>query len=304
MRIAQTIGDPKKKLLILFLFLLLPFAVQAFPKGDGKITFYNYHTGEILETNTKNLEKINRFFHSRLEGEVHPINPKLIDLLDNIQDHFHADVIELISGYRSPTLNANLRREGYEVAEASQHIQGNAADIHLDEVTEEGLAAYVKSLKVGGVGYYPKNDFVHVDVGEVRYWELPDTPSRPFIAMRKGPVWQIYTDKNIYLPGETVEIFVTNLSRKEQTLPNKAHLELFRRGKWLTLPLPPPLKGGGIPDFSSPLVGEGQGEGKKFILLWKPNPKNPFGKFRIVLPQPNGFPHLQVRSNEFYRKRF
>lgn len=266
-------------------------ALALFPHGDGKIAFYNYHTGKVLEEKTTELKKIDQFFHSRLEGAVKPIDPKLIDLLDNIQDHFHADVIELISGYRSPTLNANLRREGYEVAEASQHIEGKAADIHIDEVTEEGLTAYVKSLKVGGVGYYPKNDFVHVDVAEVRYWELPDSPSRPFIALREGAVWQIVTDRNIYLQNEPIQWMLTNLTRTTKTLTVCPALSKFRRGKW---------------QKSTPLAckpGEWKaGETKTF--MWQPDLKIPFGKFRLELPPLPHFEHLQVRSNEFYRKRF
>ena len=266
-------------------------AVALFPHGDGRIVFYDYRSGQVLETQTTDTEKISRFFHSRLEGEVHPIDPKLIDLLDNIQDHFKADAIELISGYRSPTLNAKLRRQGLEVAEESQHMEGKAADIHIDEVTEEGIAAYVKKLAVGGVGFYPKNDFVHVDVADVRYWELPDRKERPFIGMRESDVWQLYTDKNIYLPKETIEWSLANYSRKERKIECPT-LELCRRGNWKAV---------------KKLVCEEGAVVKSWMTLdfnWQPDTKDPFGKYRLTLPPPKGFPHLQIRSNEFYRKVF
>jgi uncharacterized protein YcbK (DUF882 family) len=32
------------------------------------------------------------------------------------------------------------------------------------------LRAAARSLKLGGVGYYPASNFVHVDTGRVRFW--------------------------------------------------------------------------------------------------------------------------------------
>ncbi|MBI2093093.1 MAG: YcbK family protein [Deltaproteobacteria bacterium] len=119
-------------------------ALPPFPQGDGSITFYNYHTGEVLDVsyragqkyNKNGIKKIQHIFRSRSDDLEHKIELNLIDLLDNIQDHFKADAIELISGYRSPELNKQLKAEGQNVSEQSLHMEGKAADIHIDEISE------------------------------------------------------------------------------------------------------------------------------------------------------------------------
>lgn len=93
------------------------------------------------------MERINRFMRSRTDEEVRPMDPNLIRLLDHIQDHFKADTVEVICGYRSPAFNKSLKDAGRNVAENSAHMTGIAADIHLDEIPEDKLAKYVWGLK-------------------------------------------------------------------------------------------------------------------------------------------------------------
>jgi len=50
------------------------------------------------------------------------------------------------------------------------HTQGKAIDIRLPGHSLSSLHQTAVSLRGGGVGYYPKSDFVHVDTGRVRYW--------------------------------------------------------------------------------------------------------------------------------------
>jgi hypothetical protein len=84
--------------------------------------------------------------------------------------HFHSSRVEVVSGYRSPKYNLMLRKKGHQVARESQHMQGTAVDFRVRGVTTEALREFVRSLRMGGVGYYPHTHFVHADTGKLRYW--------------------------------------------------------------------------------------------------------------------------------------
>jgi len=56
------------------------------------------------------------------------------------------------------------------VAKKSLHMQGRAADIRLPGVELKHLRLAALDLKDGGVGYYPKSNFIHVDTGRPRFW--------------------------------------------------------------------------------------------------------------------------------------
>ncbi len=270
-----------------------------FPAGDGKIVIYSYHLDETLATTYRRsnaydqagLQAIVDIFRSRSDQKSHHVDLILIELLDHLQDHFEADSVELISGYRSPPFNETLAKTYRSVTEESMHVLGRAADVHIDEVSEEIVADYVRGLKIGGVGYYPAQDFVHIDTGEVRHWDLPDEPGRRLTAMRKGITWQIITDRDVHLPGQVIRFVIANTTTSPQRLPNAPILQIFRRGTWqLRYPLAMPAE-----------LTIGSGDTWKGI--WRPSPYDPFGKYRIVIPESEYFPHLDARSNEFYRKR-
>jgi uncharacterized protein YcbK (DUF882 family) len=77
---------------------------------------------------------------------------------------------QLISGYRSPATNAKLRNASSGVAKRSLHMRGKAVDIRLPGVELKHLRQAALSLRAGGVGYYPKSNFIHVDTGRPRFW--------------------------------------------------------------------------------------------------------------------------------------
>ena len=56
------------------------------------------------------------------------------------------------------------------VAKASLHTFGKAIDIRLPGRKLSGLRTAALSLQMGGVGYYPSSDFIHLDTGRVRFW--------------------------------------------------------------------------------------------------------------------------------------
>jgi len=169
----------KVNLLILFTLSLGSAGASVPYAGDGYISLYNVHLNEEVNVqyrfrngqyNDMALEQINHTFRCRLTKEIHEIPAELIELLDEIQDHFQASQLKVVSGYRSPTLNSSLRRSGRKVAKYSYHMHGKAMDIQIPGISTYELRQFALSLGKGGVGYYPGRQFVHVDVGPVRQW--------------------------------------------------------------------------------------------------------------------------------------
>jgi uncharacterized protein YcbK (DUF882 family) len=117
------------------------------------------------------LNHLLRDFRTSLEK---PIDPKLFDLLHELGGTLETDQpYHIISGYRSPETNAMLRERGGAhtgVASGSLHMVGKAIDIRLPGVKLDHLRSAAASLKLGGVGFYPSSNFVHIDTGRVRYW--------------------------------------------------------------------------------------------------------------------------------------
>lgn len=146
---------------------------------ERRLALLNLHTGERLRTTywadgryvDDGLAEIARVLRDHRTGEVHPIDPALLDLLVALQVRTEASgAFHVISGYRSPRTNAALRAHSRGVARHSLHMQGRAIDIRHPRVRLPALRSAARSLRLGGVGYYPKSGFVHVDTGRVRYW--------------------------------------------------------------------------------------------------------------------------------------
>ena len=78
--------------------------------------------------------------------------------------------INIICGYRSPETNKRMHRRHRGVAHNSYHTKGQAVDINIKGAPLQRIQQIAESLKIGGVGYYPKSGFVHIDVGPIRYW--------------------------------------------------------------------------------------------------------------------------------------
>ena len=102
---------------------------------------------------------------------MHAIDPGLLDLLYDVKRRSGtAAPYQVISGYRSRRTNAELRAQGRRVGRRSLHMEGRAVDVRLADVASEALRDLAWSLQRGGVGYYRRSDFVHLDVGRVRRW--------------------------------------------------------------------------------------------------------------------------------------
>jgi uncharacterized protein YcbK (DUF882 family) len=122
------------------------------------------------------LDQLNQFLRDYRTDTVKDYDPREFDTLHALMAKLNKPngVIDIVCGYRTPFTNAMLRRKSAEtgVAEHSQHMVGKAIDIRVPGVTTKKLRDTALSLDAGGVGYYPKSQFVHVDVGPVRQWSF------------------------------------------------------------------------------------------------------------------------------------
>jgi uncharacterized protein YcbK (DUF882 family) len=120
------------------------------------------------------LGTLNHFLRDHYSGDVGQMDPQLFDLLHEVRRALGSGApqsYQIISGYRSPLTNARLRNtRGGGVASHSLHMDGKAIDIRLPGVPLAELRDAALSLKAGGVGYYPRDQFVHIDTGRVRTW--------------------------------------------------------------------------------------------------------------------------------------
>jgi uncharacterized protein YcbK (DUF882 family) len=144
--------------------------------------FHNTHTGERLKIayccdgvyQPDALSQLNHLLRDFRVNQEKDIDPKLFDLLFELGGTLETDQpYHIISGYRSPQTNAMLRERGGAhtgVASSSLHMVGKAMDIRVPGVKLDHLRSAAASLKLGGVGFYPSSNFVHVDTGRVRYW--------------------------------------------------------------------------------------------------------------------------------------
>jgi len=116
----------------------------------------------------KELDHLLRDFHV---DESIMMDVRLYDIFAAIQDTLDTrEPLVVTSGYRSQTTNDKLRRRNKWAAKNSLHIPGMAADLKVPGVSSRQLVKIVKGLKMGGVGSYSGQSFIHVDVGSVRSW--------------------------------------------------------------------------------------------------------------------------------------
>lgn len=159
--------------------LLSPSALAALPNARS-LALDHTHTRERLslvyavdrQYLPGALDALNHFLRDHYLGDVGQIDPQLFDLLHGLQQTLGGgQPFQVISGYRCPGTNALLRStRGGGVAKHSLHMEGKAIDIRLPGVALAELRDAALSLRVGGVGYYPQQQFVHVDTGRVRNW--------------------------------------------------------------------------------------------------------------------------------------
>lgn len=145
------------------------------------LRFYHTHTHERLDIVYRRgdtyipvaLNRLDHYLRDHRTGDVRHFDPRLFDLLYDLTSSLRdSGEIDVICGYRTPWSNEFLRSRSPHtgVALHSLHMQAEAIDIRLPGIPTSEVRDAAMRLHLGGVGYYRSSDFVHVDVGPVRYW--------------------------------------------------------------------------------------------------------------------------------------
>ena len=155
-----------------------PPAAAAAP-GHRRLAFSNTHTGERLDVVYREggkylddaLAAIDHLLRDHRTDDVVPIDRTLLDNLASLREVLDTtEPFHVISGYRSPETNAKLAAASGGVARRSLHLQGRAIDIRVPGRELEQVRRAALAMNAGGVGYYGRSDFVHLDTGRVRTW--------------------------------------------------------------------------------------------------------------------------------------
>jgi uncharacterized protein YcbK (DUF882 family) len=143
------------------------------PQAESVLTLHNVWTDEslpVLASERLDPARFDQLVRCHFTNQSANMDPRLGEVIRRAAQRFKARYIEIVSGFRAPKYQLMLRKKGHEVARDSQHPLGHAVDFRIPEVPTKVLLRFVRSLRLGGVGYYPESRFVHCDVGRVRFW--------------------------------------------------------------------------------------------------------------------------------------
>ena len=160
--------------------LVCPTVTSARELPVGRLTFLNVWTDERLDVTFRNeqgeydlnaLDDVNHILRCHYTGEVAAIDVRVLEHVNLVQKKLGGDrEIRIISGFRSPEYNAILVRSGRRAARNSLHMQGQAIDLQIPGIHPKMVRQAALELGFGGVGYYPRSKFVHLDSGPFRTW--------------------------------------------------------------------------------------------------------------------------------------
>ncbi len=160
--------------------LIVPPALFARDLPEGRLTFVNLWTDERLDVTYRNdaglydweaLDEVNHILRCHVTGEVAAMDVRVIEHVNLVQKSLGSDrEIEIVSGFRSPEYNERLVRAGRRAARHSLHMQGQAIDLRIAGLHPKVIQQAALELGYGGVGYYPRSKFVHLDSGPFRHW--------------------------------------------------------------------------------------------------------------------------------------
>jgi uncharacterized protein YcbK (DUF882 family) len=159
--------------------VLWPRTSGAYATRTRSLSLYAVNTGERLRVDycidgryePQGLRAADHLLRDFRTDEIYPIDPRALDVLCDVRDVLGTDATyHVVCGYRSVVTNEMKLREGRGVARHSYHLSGKAIDVFLPTRELGDLRRAGLALGAGGVGYYPRAGFVHLDVGPVRTW--------------------------------------------------------------------------------------------------------------------------------------
>ena len=154
-------------------------AVPLPPPQPHRLNLLNAHTGEKFSGIYRDdngpiprvMDELSVFLRDFHSGEKIGIDVGLLDFLSGVLQSVGETKATILSAYRTPETNAMLAKKGFKAAENSQHLYGRALDVHMSDKLAEAMKT-ARAMQRGGVGWYPHSNFMHIDTGPVRNWDL------------------------------------------------------------------------------------------------------------------------------------
>jgi uncharacterized protein YcbK (DUF882 family) len=137
--------------------------------GEKSHLVYWEHGEYVIDA----LAEIYLLMRDHRENTIAPIDVRLLDQLNLVQQKLESQKeILLVSGYRSPTTNEKLRKSNHSVSRNSMHMKGKAMDFLIPGLNLRQVHKATLASSIGGVGYYSRSGFIHMDTGRKRRWNL------------------------------------------------------------------------------------------------------------------------------------
>jgi len=146
------------------------------PEGRPALVLEMINTGERIELapssddggfSAEDLARVSAALHDPKNGESHPVDARLLDLVYQLEVHFDAPLVRIVSAFRGP------------VGRNGNHGRGRAIDLVVPGVRDADVATFARRLGFVGVGIYPDSGFVHLDVRSRSYfWVEASRPGR------------------------------------------------------------------------------------------------------------------------------
>jgi uncharacterized protein YcbK (DUF882 family) len=158
---------------------MCPRTGSAYATRTRSLGLYAVNTGERLRVDycidgryePQSLRALDHLLRDFRTDEVYPVDPRVLDILYDVGEALEsASAYHVVCGYRSPATNEMKLRQGRGVARNSYHLTGKAIDVFLPSRGLRDIRRAALALGAGGVGYYPRAGFVHLDIGPVRTW--------------------------------------------------------------------------------------------------------------------------------------
>jgi uncharacterized protein YcbK (DUF882 family) len=172
--------DPTRRELLIATGLCLLFGGGALagPSLPRRLKLKNAATGETFDGAYRDqtgpipsaLSDLAAFLRDFHVNKIGPLDVGMLDFLADVMDAAGQATAVVLSAYRTPETNAHLRETNFGVAEKSQHLYGRAVDVTFDRRLPDAETA-ARRMARGGVGWYPRSHFIHLDTGPPRSWE-------------------------------------------------------------------------------------------------------------------------------------
>ena len=168
-------------------------AVSIVPLSERRLRLFNPHTNETFDGSYRDVRgpvpaamaDLSEFLRDFRSAAAIAIDVGVIDFLAAVMDAINARSATILSAYRTPKTNAMLARTAFGVAENSQHLYGRALDVRFESRLQEAMLA-ARAMRRGGVGWYGRSGFIHIDTGPVRNWELDEAGLAPTLVDRRN----------------------------------------------------------------------------------------------------------------------